>query len=51
MADSIASVEIKVRKPGTAWSRYAVTWQEYADTYVKEAKERGWPDVRVIKRA
>lgn len=51
MPNSIASVEIKVRKPGKPWCRYAVTWPEYANTYVEEAKERGWPDIRVIKRA
>ena len=40
--------EIQVRKDGQPWSRYAVTWPEYVDTYTKEAKEHGWDEVRVV---
>lgn len=43
-----ATKEIQVRKNGQPWTRYAVTWPEYVDTYTKEAKERGWDEVRVI---
>lgn len=43
-----ATKEIQVRKNGQPWSRYAVTWPEYVGTYTKEAKERGWDEVRVI---
>lgn len=43
-----ATKEIQVRKNGQPWTRYAVTWTEYVDAYAKEAKERGWDEVRVI---
>ena len=44
----LASKEIQVRKPNGTWQRWSVTWPEYVDTHVQDAKDQGWTEVRVV---
>ena len=47
--DSLADMEIQVRKPGEPWCRWTVTWPEYVKMYKQDAIDRGYPEVRVLK--
>lgn len=47
--DALANMEIQVRKPGKSWARWTVTWPEYVEMHKQDAKDKGWPEVRVRK--
>lgn len=47
--DAPANMEIQVRKPGKSWARWTVTWPEYVEMHKQDAKDKGWPEVRVRK--
>ena len=44
----LTSKEIQVRKPNGTWQRWTVTWPEYVDTHIQDAKDQGWTEVRVV---
>ena len=44
----LANKEIQVRKPNGTWQRWSVTWPEYVDTHIQDAKDQGWTEVRVV---
>lgn len=47
-SSELASKEIQVRKPNGTWQRWSVTWPEYVDTHIQDAKDQGWTEVRVV---
>ena len=49
--ETIADREIQVRKPGQSWARWTVTWPEYVEMHKQDAKDKGWPEIRVRKLA
>ena len=49
MIEPIADYEIQV-KDNNRWLRYIVTWKEFVDMYIEDAHDRGYKEVRVVRK-